>query len=104
MMGQQDREQGQLFYEFRLDDVIPRNHLLRRMNVFVTPALADLHQQLKPFCNEIGRPSVDDCASRTMFHELESVFICSSLINGRQRALGEPLSSDSGQEVRILLA
>src|SRR3974390_1263944 len=59
MMGQQDRDQGQLFYEFKLDDVVPGNHLLRRMNVFVTVALADLHQQLRPFYSEIGRPSVD---------------------------------------------
>jgi transposase len=29
------------------------------MNVFVTTALADLHEQLKPFYSEIGRPSVD---------------------------------------------
>jgi transposase len=29
------------------------------MNVFVTAALADLHQQLRPFYSEIGRPSVD---------------------------------------------
>jgi transposase len=58
MMGRQDRDQGQLFYEFKLDEVIPKNHLLRRMNVFVT-ALADLHEQLKPFYSEIGRPSVD---------------------------------------------
>jgi transposase len=54
--GRQDRDQGQLFYEFKLDKVVPKNHLLRRMNVFVTGALADLHEQLKP---EIGRPSVD---------------------------------------------
>jgi transposase len=59
MMGHQDRDQGQLFYEFKLDDVVPRNHLMRRMNVFVTAALADLHQQLRPFYSEIGRPSVD---------------------------------------------
>jgi transposase len=59
MMGRQDRDQGQLFFEFKLDDVIPRNHLLRRMNAFVTTAVADLHQQLKPFYSEIGRPSVD---------------------------------------------
>src|SRR5499433_2398666 len=59
MMGRQDRDQGQLFYEFKLDEVVPKNHLLRRMNVFVTTALADLHEQLKPFYSEIGRPSVD---------------------------------------------
>jgi transposase len=59
MMGRQDRDQGQLFYEFNLDEVIPKEHLLRRMNVFVTGVLADLHQRLKPFYSEIGRPSVD---------------------------------------------
>src|SRR6516225_5311250 len=59
MMGRQDRDQGQLFYEFNLDEVIPKEHLLRRMNLFVTGVLADLHQQLRPFYSEIGRPSVD---------------------------------------------
>jgi transposase len=58
-MGRQDRVQGQLFYEFKLDDVVPKNHLLRRMNVFVTAVLADLHQQLRLFYSEIGRPCVD---------------------------------------------
>src|SRR5215831_18778790 len=59
MMGRQDRDQGQLFYELNLDEVIPTEHLLRRMNVFVTGVLADVHQQLKPFYSDIGRPSVD---------------------------------------------
>ena len=59
MMGRQQRDQGRLFYEFRLEDRIPENHLLRRMNVFVTVALADLHKELKPHYSEIGRPSVD---------------------------------------------
>jgi hypothetical protein len=36
MMGRQRRDQGRLFYEFRLEDRIPENHLLRRINVFVT--------------------------------------------------------------------
>jgi transposase len=59
MMGRQDRDQRQLFYEFSLDEVVPRDHLLRRMNVFVTGVLADVHQHLKPFYSDIGRPSVD---------------------------------------------
>src|SRR5271155_436648 len=59
MMGRQDRDQGRLFYEFNLDNVIPRDHLLRRMNGFVAAALDDLHQQLRPFYSDIGRPSVD---------------------------------------------
>src|SRR5215831_15812401 len=59
MMGRQDRDQGQLFYEFSLDEMIPADHLLRRINVFATAVLADLHDQLKMFYSDIGRPSVD---------------------------------------------
>jgi len=59
MMGRQDRDQGQLFYEFSLDQIIPTDHLLQRINVFAAAVLADLHQQLKGFYSDIGRPSVD---------------------------------------------
>ena len=59
MMGRQDRDQRQLFYEFSLDEMIPTDHLLRRINVFATAVLADLHVQLKAFYNDIGRPSID---------------------------------------------
>lgn len=41
MMGRKHREQASLFYEFRLDDVIPKDRLLRRINVFVTSALGE---------------------------------------------------------------
>ena len=56
-MGQEDRDEGQLFYEFKLDEVVP--NLLRRMKICLIGVLADLHQQLRPFYSEIGRPSVD---------------------------------------------
>ena len=59
MMGRKHREQASLFYEFRLDDMIPKGHLLRRINVFVTSVLDDLHEQLGPFYSDIGRPSID---------------------------------------------
>src|SRR5215216_958584 len=59
MMGRQIGDQASLFYEFRLDDRVPKSHLLRRINVFVTAVLADMHEQLKPYYSEIGRPSVD---------------------------------------------
>ena len=58
MLGRQSGDQASLFYEFRLDRV-PKNHLLRRINVFVTAALADMHERLQPYYSEIGRPSVD---------------------------------------------
>ena len=59
MMGRRKRDQGKLFYEFRLDDRVPEKHLLRRMNVFVTLALSDLHKELAAHYSEVGRPSVD---------------------------------------------
>jgi transposase len=59
MMGRRDRDQARLFYDFNLDDVIPESHLLRRLDVFVTTVLADLHEQLQPFYSDIGRPSID---------------------------------------------
>jgi hypothetical protein len=59
MMGRQERDQRQLFYEFSLDEMIPADHLLRRINVFATAVLGDLHEQLKAFYSDIGRPSVD---------------------------------------------
>jgi hypothetical protein len=58
MMGRQNRDQRQLFYEFSLDEMIPADHLLRRINVFATAVLADLHEQLKTFYSDIGRPSM----------------------------------------------
>ena len=57
MMGRQSADQASLFYEFRLEDRIPKNHLLRRINGFVAAVLADVHEQLQPYYSEIGRPS-----------------------------------------------
>jgi hypothetical protein len=42
-----------------IDERIPKNHLLRRINAFMTEALAVVHEQLDPYCSETGRPSVD---------------------------------------------
>jgi hypothetical protein len=32
MMGRTDRDQSSFFYEFQLDDMIPKGHLLRRID------------------------------------------------------------------------
>src|ERR1700677_2257860 len=58
MMGRRG-EQWSLFYQFRLDERVPKDHLLRRIDGFVTTALADIHERLEPYYSEIGRPSVD---------------------------------------------
>jgi transposase len=59
MMGRQAGDQRQLFYLFNLEDRIPPDHLLRRINPIVTAVLADLREKLASFYSDIGRPSVD---------------------------------------------
>ncbi len=58
-MGRQTSDQTQLFYLFNLEDRIPRDHLLRRINPIVTEVLADLREKLASFYSDIGRPSID---------------------------------------------
>lgn len=58
-MGRQIGDQASLFYEFRLDERIPKEHLLRRINLFLTPVLGGMHEQLATYYSEIGRPSID---------------------------------------------
>jgi transposase len=59
MMGRQTTDQARLFYEFNLEDRVPKNHLLRRMNGIVSSALAGIHAELEPFYSTTGRPSID---------------------------------------------
>ena len=59
MMGCQSTDQVRLFYSFNLEDRIPSQHLLRRMNVFVSAAFSDLHQEFATYYSHTGRPSID---------------------------------------------
>ena len=59
MMGGQDGDQNQLFYLFNLEDRVPADHLLRRINPLVRHALTDLRERLVAFYSRIGRPSID---------------------------------------------
>src|SRR5215469_503705 len=59
MMGRQAVDQSQLFYLFNLEQRIPADHLLRRINPIVARVLADLRATLAPFYSDIGRPSID---------------------------------------------
>src|SRR6202051_3947497 len=59
MMGRQNRDQRQLFYEFSPDEMISADPLFSRINVFAPAVLADVHEQLKTFYSDIGRPSID---------------------------------------------
>jgi transposase len=59
MMGRQTSDQASLFYEFRLEERVPKDHLLRRINLLIGAALEGVREQLKPYYSENGRPSVD---------------------------------------------
>ncbi len=41
MMGRQERGQEQLFYEFNLEAVVPRDHLVRRIDVVLKGSWQD---------------------------------------------------------------
>ena len=53
-----ERRSG-FFYEFWLDDCIPKDHLLRRIDLFLTHIFGEVRELLKSYYSEIGRPSVD---------------------------------------------
>jgi len=57
--GSAEQRSGELIYEFRLDARVPKDHLLRHINVFMTPVLGGVHEHLKSYYSEIGRPSID---------------------------------------------
>ncbi len=56
MMGTQ-AEAARLFYDFRLDDHVPRDHQLRGIDRHLD--LDGIRTALKPFYSSTGRPSVD---------------------------------------------
>ena len=57
MMGQQSGLQERLFYEFRLDDWVPVDHLLRKIDAVLD--LSGLRRELASFYSHTGRPSID---------------------------------------------
>jgi hypothetical protein len=54
MMGQQSGRQPRLFYEFCLEDRVPADHLLRKIDRFL---LGDLRRDLALFYSPMGGPS-----------------------------------------------
>lgn len=57
MMGDRLVVQESLFYQFRLDDHVPADHMLRAIDRFVD--LDGLRRHLASFYSTLGRPSID---------------------------------------------
>ena len=57
MMGRRERGQGQFFYAFDLDKVVPADHLVRQIDGVLD--LDWVHKELAPYYSRTGRPSID---------------------------------------------
>jgi transposase len=57
MMGRQSADQRRLFYDFCLEDAVPADHLLRRIDGLLD--LGMVREKLRPHYSTMGRPSVD---------------------------------------------
>ena len=57
MMGRHNRDQGQLFYSFCLNGVVPDDHHAREIDGVLD--LSWVHAELAPHYSHLGRPSID---------------------------------------------
>ena len=57
MMGRREGRQGQFFYSFKLDEVVPPDHLVRQIDGVLD--LGWVHKELAPYYSHTGRPSID---------------------------------------------
>ena len=57
MMGRQEGGQGQFFYAFDLDKVVPPDHLARQIDAMLD--LSWVHKEFAPYYSYTGRPSID---------------------------------------------
>jgi transposase len=57
MMGRQENGQGQFFYSFDLDEVVPSDHLVQQIDGLLD--LSWVHNELAPYYSHTGRPSID---------------------------------------------
>ncbi len=57
MMGRRNQDQGQLFYEFRLDEAVPDDHLVRQIRALLD--LSCVYAELALYYSGMGRPSID---------------------------------------------
>jgi transposase len=57
MIGRREVGQGQFFYSFDLDKVVPPDHLVRQIDAVLD--LSWVHKELSSFYSHTGRPSID---------------------------------------------
>ena len=54
MMGRQARGQERLFSEFSLDEIVPADHMVRRIDAVLDTSW--VHRELAPYYSSLWRP------------------------------------------------
>jgi len=96
MMGRREGGQGQFFYSFELDKVVPSDHLVRQIDSVLD--LDWVHKELALYYSHTGRPSIDPLLMIRMLI-VGYVFAIRSerrLCSEVQVNLGSVLNKDSG--------
>lgn len=57
MMGRLETDQCQFFYSYRLDELVPADHLVRKLDTVLD--LSWVRAELAPYYSHTGRPSID---------------------------------------------
>jgi transposase len=57
MLGRLETDQAQFFYTYRLDKLVPADHLVRKLDAVLD--LSWLRAELAPYYSHTGRPSID---------------------------------------------
>ena len=66
MMGRLETDQRQFFYEYRLDALVPADHLVRKLDAVLD--LSWLRADLAPYYTPLSRPNTSPIATTTGHH------------------------------------
>jgi Transposase DDE domain len=74
MMGRRNQNQGQLFYEFRLDEAVPADHLVRRIGALLD--LSWVYADLTPVIDKSKREDGTFSREDFRYHEPTDTYVC----------------------------
>ena len=95
MLGRQ-RHEERLFYQFRLEDHVPVNHLLRRIDALLD--LSFVHPLLAQHYSAIGRPSVDPELMLRMRWVVQADYFACRLSSGDLTGVESRADNQSGYD------
>jgi hypothetical protein len=104
MMGCQTVDQSQLFYLFNLEQQIPADHLLRRLNPIVTRVLVDLRDGGNGNARGLGtqRGPQADCQPHANRYHFPSSRVHQGIpVVSVRRTTGSPIFRGSGAAMAV---